>query len=92
MASSFTSINGTATITVNDLSEIKYIAVLKSNGSGGTALATAIDLNSDTPHCYVSNSTYSQFGFKGSPSAVSGNTFTWYWNSAVTFYYIAYGK
>lgn len=86
---SFTSINGTATITVNGLTEIKYIAVFYANQSYAS---TAIDLIDTTPYCVAGDSTYRSYGFEGSTSAISGNTFRWKWNGSARFRYVAYGK
>lgn len=92
MTGSFASINGTATITVNGLSEIKQIYV---GLSANNPFETMIDITHPEFPIFCGrgdNHTYDSFGFKGSTDAVSGNTFTWYWNNASTFYYIAYGK
>jgi hypothetical protein len=88
---SFSAINGTVTITVNGLSEIKYIAIFDWNSDHSIAM-TAIDLTGDTPYC-VADEVYKILGFEGSASAVSGNTFTYKWNSQVDgLTYEAYGK
>ena len=89
VTNSFTSINGRATITVNDLTEIKYIAVFYNNQSNAS---TAIDLIDTTPYCVAADGTYISYGFEGSTSAISGNTFRWKWNGSSRFRYVAYGK
>lgn len=90
MTGSFTSASvGNTTVTVSDLSEIKYIAVFESHNP---IACSAIDLTDDSNQYVVASGTYLQFGFVGSTSAVTSNTFTWRWNSAVNFKYVAYGK
>lgn len=91
----FTSINGTTTITISGLTTIKKLFVTADiTKYNDDCYDTMIDISDNNHHIFAGygNNTYKQFGFCGNANAVSGNTFTWKWNSAVTFYYIAYGN
>jgi len=84
----FSSINGDATITVSDLSDIKAVFAYQTASSGAVGSFGYIDNNG-----IVQSVPFYSVGVALGVTNISGNTFTFKWNSAYTdaFTYVAVG-
>ena len=84
----FSTIAGTATITVSDLSEIEFVLAYYTQGGGNNSINTSAS---------KINGTFTSYQWYGNVSnkisAINGNTFDITWGSANSGWnYIAYGK